>query len=159
MGADAFFESVIDGAQVDDLLHVAPAAFDFDELLARTGMPWSVRCGRRHVGALAVRNREMGGVAEQGHLGHPVTPVTDRRALRGRGTGAASPSMISAVSFGAYPSNSCAIRAVAATGSVKSIPANQSPIFVSTMEVCTRTTIRRACGSTPTAPQRCARGR
>ena len=33
VGADAFFEPVIDRAQVQDLLHVPPAAFDLQELL------------------------------------------------------------------------------------------------------------------------------
>src|SRR5208337_2428021 len=33
VGADAFFLAVVDRAQVDDLLHVAPAALDFQELL------------------------------------------------------------------------------------------------------------------------------
>src|SRR5690242_18829095 len=31
--ADAFFEAVVDRAQVEGLLHVPPAAFDFQELL------------------------------------------------------------------------------------------------------------------------------
>ena len=43
-----------------------------------------------------------------------------------RGTGAASPSVISAVSVGADPPNSAAIRAVAAAASVKSMPAIHS---------------------------------
>jgi hypothetical protein len=43
-----------------------------------------------------------------------------------RGTGAVSPSVISAVSSGAQPSNSAATRAVAAAGSVKSMPAIHS---------------------------------
>src|SRR5712672_3388886 len=33
VGADAFFEPVAGGPQVDDLFHVPPAAFDFQELL------------------------------------------------------------------------------------------------------------------------------
>ena len=33
VGADAFFEAVVDRAQVEDLLHVPPAAFDLEELL------------------------------------------------------------------------------------------------------------------------------
>jgi hypothetical protein len=33
VGADAFFLAVVDRAQVDDLLEVAPAALDFQELL------------------------------------------------------------------------------------------------------------------------------
>ena len=33
VGADALFEAVIDRAQVEDLLHVPPAAFDLQELL------------------------------------------------------------------------------------------------------------------------------
>jgi hypothetical protein len=33
VGADAVFQAVVDGAQVEDGLHVAPAAFDFEELL------------------------------------------------------------------------------------------------------------------------------
>src|SRR4249920_38832 len=33
VGADAFLEAVIDRAQVQDLLHVAPAALDLEELL------------------------------------------------------------------------------------------------------------------------------
>ena len=37
VGADALFFPVVDGAQVDDLLHVAPAAFDFEELLVAEG--------------------------------------------------------------------------------------------------------------------------
>ena len=32
-GADAFFEVVVDRSQVDDLFHVPPAAFDFEQLL------------------------------------------------------------------------------------------------------------------------------
>ena len=53
------------------------------------------------------------------------------RAWRGRRTGAVSPSVISAVSSGAQPSNSSAIRAVAAAASVKSMAANQSCGLVS----------------------------
>src|SRR5260370_15668021 len=34
VGADPVFEVVVDGPQVDDLLHVAPAALDFQQLLA-----------------------------------------------------------------------------------------------------------------------------
>src|ERR1700678_4711866 len=37
VGADAFFLAVVDRAQVDDLLHVAPAALDFEELLVAQG--------------------------------------------------------------------------------------------------------------------------
>jgi hypothetical protein len=37
VGADAFFEPVVDGPQVDDLLHVAPAALDFEQLLVAQG--------------------------------------------------------------------------------------------------------------------------
>ena len=33
VGADALFEAVVDRAQVEDLFHVPPAAFDFQELL------------------------------------------------------------------------------------------------------------------------------
>jgi hypothetical protein len=33
VGADAFFLAVAGRAQVDDLLEVAPAAFDFQQLL------------------------------------------------------------------------------------------------------------------------------
>ena len=33
VGADAVLAAVVDGPQVDDLLHVAPAALDFQELL------------------------------------------------------------------------------------------------------------------------------
>ena len=33
MGADAVLAAMVDGAQVDDLLHVSPAALDFEELL------------------------------------------------------------------------------------------------------------------------------
>src|SRR3954468_5255133 len=33
VGADALFEAVVDRAQVEDLLHVPPAAFDLEELL------------------------------------------------------------------------------------------------------------------------------
>ena len=32
-GGDAFFEVVVDRSQVDDLFHVPPAAFDFEQLL------------------------------------------------------------------------------------------------------------------------------
>ena len=32
VGADALFLAVVDGAQVDDLLHVAPAALDLQQL-------------------------------------------------------------------------------------------------------------------------------
>jgi hypothetical protein len=35
--ADAVFEAVVDGAQFEGGLHVAPAAFDFEELLAAKG--------------------------------------------------------------------------------------------------------------------------
>ncbi|WP_405088491.1 hypothetical protein [Microbispora sp. NBC_01389] len=37
VGADAFFEPVVDRPQVDGLLHVAPAALDFQELLVAQG--------------------------------------------------------------------------------------------------------------------------
>jgi hypothetical protein len=37
VGADAFFLAVVDRAQVDDLLEVAPAVFDFQELLVAQG--------------------------------------------------------------------------------------------------------------------------
>src|SRR6185437_3427887 len=37
VGADTLFEPVIDGPQVDDLLHVSPAALDFEELLVSGG--------------------------------------------------------------------------------------------------------------------------
>ena len=37
MGADALFFPVVDGAQVDDLLHFAPAAFYFEEPLVGRG--------------------------------------------------------------------------------------------------------------------------
>ncbi|HUY46622.1 MAG TPA: hypothetical protein VMV92_12960 [Streptosporangiaceae bacterium] len=37
MGADPVFQVVIDGAQVDDLLHVPPAALDFQQLLVAEG--------------------------------------------------------------------------------------------------------------------------
>ena len=43
-----------------------------------------------------------------------------------RGTGAVSPSVISAVSSGAHPLNSAATRAAAAAASVKSMPATHS---------------------------------
>jgi len=43
-----------------------------------------------------------------------------------RGIGAVSPSVISAVSSGAHPSNSAVTRAVAAAASVKSMPATHS---------------------------------
>lgn len=43
-----------------------------------------------------------------------------------RGTGAVSPSVISAVSSGAHPPNSAATRAVAAAGSAKSMAATHS---------------------------------
>jgi len=33
VGGDAFFEVVADRSQVDDLFHVPPAAFDFEQLL------------------------------------------------------------------------------------------------------------------------------
>src|SRR6266540_3368438 len=33
VGADAFFQAVVDRSQVDDLFHVPPAAFDFQQLL------------------------------------------------------------------------------------------------------------------------------
>jgi hypothetical protein len=33
VGADAFFEPVVDGAQVEDGFHVPPAALDFQQLL------------------------------------------------------------------------------------------------------------------------------
>src|SRR5215217_1829575 len=47
MGADTVFEAVIDRAQVEDLFHVAPAAFDFEELLV----------AQRDVGGRQVRVR------------------------------------------------------------------------------------------------------
>jgi hypothetical protein len=47
VSADAFFEAVIDRAQVQDLLHVPPAAFDFQELLV----------AQRDVGGRQVRVR------------------------------------------------------------------------------------------------------
>jgi hypothetical protein len=37
VGSDAFFFPVVDRAQVDDLLEVAPAALDFQELLVPEG--------------------------------------------------------------------------------------------------------------------------
>jgi hypothetical protein len=37
VGADAFFEPVIDRPQVDDLFHVAPASFDLQQLLVAQG--------------------------------------------------------------------------------------------------------------------------
>src|SRR6266851_1205168 len=37
VGADAVFPAVVDGAEVDDLLHVAPSALDFEELLVPGG--------------------------------------------------------------------------------------------------------------------------
>jgi hypothetical protein len=37
VGADALFEPVVDGPQVEDRLHVAPAALDFQELLVAGG--------------------------------------------------------------------------------------------------------------------------
>src|SRR5207344_2565052 len=45
VGADAFFEAMIDRAQVEDLLHVAPAAFDLQELLVTRAMSAAGRCG------------------------------------------------------------------------------------------------------------------
>jgi hypothetical protein len=37
VGADAVFEPVVDRAQVEQLFHVAPAAFDLQELLVAQG--------------------------------------------------------------------------------------------------------------------------
>ena len=37
VGADALLLAVVDGAQVDDLLHVPPAALDLGELLVAEG--------------------------------------------------------------------------------------------------------------------------
>jgi hypothetical protein len=37
VGADPLFQPVVDGAQVDDLFHVPPAASDFQELLVAGG--------------------------------------------------------------------------------------------------------------------------
>jgi len=37
VGADAIFPAVVDGAQVEDLLHVPPAALDLGELLVAEG--------------------------------------------------------------------------------------------------------------------------
>jgi hypothetical protein len=37
VGSDAFFFAVVDRAQVDDLLEVAPAALDFQQLLVAQG--------------------------------------------------------------------------------------------------------------------------
>jgi hypothetical protein len=37
VGADALFEPVVDGAQVKDRFHVAPASLDFQELLVAGG--------------------------------------------------------------------------------------------------------------------------
>ena len=37
VGADPLFQPVVDRAQVDDLLHVSPAAFDFQELPVAQG--------------------------------------------------------------------------------------------------------------------------
>ena len=37
VSADALFFPVVDGAQVDDLLHVAPAALDLEEQARRVG--------------------------------------------------------------------------------------------------------------------------
>jgi hypothetical protein len=37
VGADALFEPVVDGPQVKDRFHVAPAALDFQELLVAGG--------------------------------------------------------------------------------------------------------------------------
>ena len=48
VGADAVFEAVVDGAQVEDGLHVPPAAFDFEELLVAQG---DVLGGQGGVGA------------------------------------------------------------------------------------------------------------
>src|SRR6266571_4256144 len=42
VGADPVFEVMVDGAQVDDLFHVPPAAFDFQQLLVAQG---DVGCG------------------------------------------------------------------------------------------------------------------
>src|SRR3954469_21119717 len=48
VGADAFFEPVVDRPQVDDLFHVSPAAFDLQELLVAQG---DVLGGQVRVGA------------------------------------------------------------------------------------------------------------
>ena len=47
VGADPFFLRVVDGARVDDLLHVPPAALDFEQLLVADG---EVFCGELRVG-------------------------------------------------------------------------------------------------------------
>ena len=51
MGTNPVFALVPDGAQVDDLLHVFPAALDFEQLLAPTAMSSADRFGS------AVRSR------------------------------------------------------------------------------------------------------
>jgi hypothetical protein len=48
VGADAFFLAMVDRAQVDDLLEVAPAALGFQELLVPQG---DVLGGQLGVGA------------------------------------------------------------------------------------------------------------
>src|SRR6266700_3509615 len=48
VGADPFFEPVVDGPQVEDGFHVPPAAFDFEELLVSDG---DVLGGQLRVGA------------------------------------------------------------------------------------------------------------
>ena len=65
-----------------------------------------------------------------------------------RGTGAVSPSVISAVSSGAHPSNSAATRAVAAAASVKSMPATHSAGRFSSTYVCRMSPASR-CATIP----------
>jgi hypothetical protein len=75
------------------------------------------------------------------NVGRPVLTRTQsqeavRRVDHPRGIGAVSPSVISAVSVGAHPSNSAATAADAAAASVKSMSATHSAERLSSTYVC-----------------------
>jgi hypothetical protein len=84
---------------------------------------------RVRVERLAAREHRSFGARrpEEGHPGHAVPSVSVReRVDHPRRIGAVSPSVISAVSVGAHPSNSVVTAAVAAAASLKSMSATHS---------------------------------